>query len=375
MDNQRLQYLLNAYINKAISPSERKELSDWYRKTSAQDAEYPDSEYEVGERMLLRLFKEKSTTKKVVIKPFIRAWGSIAAAILLIFGISLIWYWKYDRIESDRGEQRIVQLDSIRPGTNQATLILEDGSSVALKDREGGIRIDEELQYADGTPVMDNKITPSEKVVLQTPKGGQYKLVLSDGTKVWLNAATTLKYPLHFDENDRVVELNGEAYFEVQKHAESGKYRPFKVLVNGEEVTVLGTNFNIESYAGSPIRRTTLLEGSIRFQDANAKSFMLKPGQQIKSIGSKSSIQHVEVEEFVAWKEGLISFNEDNLRSIMERISRWYNVDVEFQGANPNLHFGGTISKYTDLKEVLARLELTGMVKFEIKERRILVKP
>jgi ferric-dicitrate binding protein FerR (iron transport regulator) len=195
--------------------------------------------------------------------------------------------------------------------------------------------------------------------------------MLSDGSKVWLNAASSLRFPASFAGKERKVELLGEAYFEVAKNAAM----PFKVKVNGMEVEVLGTHFNINSYENESTVRTTLLEGSVKINNNNSSS-LLKPGQQaqVNKAGEIKIINNVDVEEAIAWKEGKFQFDRADIHDIMRQLARWYDVDVEYKGSVSS-HFGGTISRDVNLSQVLNMLHLTGEVKFQIEDRKVIVMP
>jgi len=205
---------------------------------------------------------------------------------------------------------------------------------------------------------------------ISTPVGGQYTVVLPDGSKVWLNAASSLKFPTAFTGTERRVELTGEGYFEVAKN----KHMPFKVNFNREEVEVLGTHFNISAYPDEAVTRTTLLEGSVRISKNNIKKILV-PGQQaISSMQTGGfNIAEVNTDEAIAWKNGLFLFHNENIRSIMKKIARWYNVDVNYQGSFTNQEYGGRISQSKNLSEILKNLELTGTIHFKIEGRRVTV--
>ncbi|MGY0036944.1 FecR family protein [Pedobacter sp. NJ-S-72] len=209
---------------------------------------------------------------------------------------------------------------------------------------------------------------------METPKGGQYQLVLPDGTKVWLNAASSLRYPVAFQGNERKVELTGEAYFEVAKD----KTRPFEVYSNNQVVQVLGTHFNINAYSNEPFVSTTLLEGSVKVTNSltNAQK-IIRPGQQ--SLISKDGqagieVKNMDLDEAVAWKNGYFMFNEEELESILKKVSRWYNVDVQYEQEElKHQLFSGTLSKYSNVSQVLKKLEMLQSIHFKIEGRKIIV--
>lgn len=270
----------------------------------------------------------------------------------------------------------------IIPGGNKAYLTTGNGNVITLDGlknerlaTQNGVAVD---KVKDGL-LRYNKIADMggsndfvDYHTITIPRGGQYQLLLSDGTKVWLNSASTLKYPVKFSKNERTVQLTGEAYFEVAKD----KTKPFKVNVDDLDVKVLGTHFNIMAYKDEKAIKTTLLEGSVQLTTPH-KQVMLKPGEEGRlSYGSGSiDVQQVDAEEAVAWKEGYFVFDNEDIHTIMKRISRWYDVEVVFPPNFKRASFGGTVSRFKDVTQVLKSLELTGSVHFEIKERRIIVMP
>ena len=269
--------------------------------------------------------------------------------------------------------------NDVLPGKNTATLTLSDGTTVILDEAQNGT-----VSTQGNTKILklDNGIlsynaSHKGKVVevlyntISTPKGGQYQVLLSDGSKVWLNAASSLKFPASFTGKERKVELLGEAYFEVAKNDNM----PFKVEADGMEVEVLGTHFNINSYDDESTVRTTLLKGSVRINGAKSKSF-LKPGQQAKleRDGDIKIVNNADVDQAVAWKEGRFQFNRADIHEVMRQIARWYNVIIEYKGIVSS-HFGGTISRDVNLSQVLEMLQLTGEVKFHVEDKKVVVTP
>lgn len=265
----------------------------------------------------------------------------------------------------------------IVPGGNKAILILGNGHQVNLNGAANGyiagtgnLKInkikDGELVYdqegADGDAVVNNTII--------TPKGGQYKVHLPDGTTVWLNAASSLHYPTAFTGSLRHVDLKGEAYFEVAKD----KAHPFIVSAGKVEIKVLGTHFNISAYEDDAANKTTLLEGSVQLTSGNHK-MALVPGQQAVSENSSGNVQlkTVNVDDAVAWRNGYFSFKKESLKSAMAKISRWYDVDVEYRGEINNKMLGGTASRTDEIRNLISYLELTGIAHFQMEGRRIIV--
>lgn len=279
------------------------------------------------------------------------------------------------------------QMAKIIPGGNKAILTLANGSKISLTDvkngevaNQSGIVItknrDSQLVYQPATMSSMAKEIAYNKI--ETPKGGQFQLILSDGTKVWLNAASSLRYPSVFGQGERKVELDGEAYFEVAKNTA----KPFLVSSSKQIVEVLGTHFNINAYTNEPVVSTTLLEGSIKVSSPFTNTYkIIRPGQQSlidrddDDDDSGIKVKNIDPDEAVAWKNGYFMFEKEGLASILRKVSRWYDVEIENpQGEKlDKLLFSGTLSKYSDVSKVLRKLELTESVRFKIMGRRIIV--
>jgi len=266
--------------------------------------------------------------------------------------------------------------NDVEPGSNKAVLTLADGSSVILDDskdgaiaRQGAIKIIKlhgKLSYTGASPAaeaLDNSIS--------TPHGGQFQVELSDGTRVWLNAGSTLHYPVAFTGKERKVEVAGEAYFEIAKDP----LKPFTVTTGKTKVHVLGTHFNIMAYADEEEQETTLLEGSVRLVSGDIGK-VLKPGQQsrLNSKGQINIIENVNLDKVLAWKNGLFLFENERLEGVMRQLSRWYDVDVVYNKKVTDL-FYAEIPRNTRLSDALKALELTGKVRFEIEGREVIVMP
>ncbi|RZL44345.1 MAG: FecR family protein, partial [Pedobacter sp.] len=206
---------------------------------------------------------------------------------------------------------------------------------------------------------------------IETPKGGQYQINLPDGSLVWLNAASKLTFPTRFIGSERKVNLSGEGYFEITKN----KKMPFKVVTALQEVEVLGTHFNINSYTDEANTKTTLVEGSVKVKLLNEQqSSVLKPGEQAVNTSNKLKIDEVDVEAVIAWKNGYFRFDDEELESIMHKVERWYNVDVVYNNEKMKSEkLGGITTRFSEVGDLLKMLELTGKVKFKIERQKILV--
>ena len=310
---------------------------------------------------------------------FFRRYRSIAAAIiLLIIGVGS-YVWLNKRSNSGNDIAKTTLQHDISPGGNKAVLTLGDGSTITLDSAANGT-----LAVHGSTKVLKtNKgqlaynITnekPTEVLynTLTTPRGGQYQLVLPDGSKVWLNAASSIHYPTSFTGKDRKVEITGEAYFEVEKNARM----PFIIEANGVEVKVLGTHFNVNAYSDEAMVKTTLLEGAVLIA-RDAVTALLKPGQQaqiITTTGKLKVIDNADIDEAVAWKNGVFYFNQVDIQTMMRQIARWYDVDIEYQGEIKQRKFGGAIGMDLNLSEVLEGLKETG-IHFRIEGKKLMVLP
>lgn len=303
----------------------------------------------------------------------------VAAAILLFITAGLFFY------NAEQPQQQIAKKksndDPIIPGGNKAVLILADGSKIILDNAGNGVVAKQAgliiRKTKDGQLVYDVSSAASLEggdVVyntIQTPKGGQYQVNLPDGSRVWLNAASSLKFPTIFKGKERNVELTGEAYFEVAQN----KDQSFRVSSNHQVVEVLGTHFNINSYSDEPAVKTTLLEGSIKISSGNSSN-IIKPGEQaqIKPGSNKIAVSQVNTEGEVAWKSGLFLFKDSDIPAVMRQLARWYDVEVNYEGTIPDRVFSGKIYKNVNLSQVLDILRFTN-IRFRIEGRRIIVTP
>lgn len=303
----------------------------------------------------------------------------VAAALILLAGIGSYFFFRQQE-EQTREEMARTQMEPIVPGGNKAILTLSDGSTVLLDDAENGVLATQGnaivKKNADGELAYDLNSRPATGAAtvfntINTPRGGQYKLTLPDGTKVWLNAATVLRFPTTFTGNERKVELEGEAYFEVA----TNKKMPFRVQSAAQTVEVLGTHFNINTYKEEDGVKTTLLEGSVKVSAAfAAEQKILVPGRQSLLVPGKAGIEVADanVEEVVAWKNGLFIFNKVSLETIMHQVARWYDVEVEYRGRITDDVFVGKLNRSENVQEVLRILELNN-VKCHIEGRKIIV--
>ncbi|MFA4867834.1 MAG: FecR domain-containing protein [Pedobacter sp.] len=393
MNKDRIIYLHGRYIENAFTQSEQlewtavledeqqrdfvKELMEgyWLRMKAEDDLELRGNRSE-------EIYAEVLATPREVLRVR-RLWPKIAAAaaVLLVLGAGLFYYNKKDGMKPG-SEMAVVQ--DVAPGGNRAFLTLADGRKIALTDAasgelamQGGIRVsknaDGELVYEvkgnDNALVEDVMLTNT----VETPRGGQYQVKLPDGTRVWLNAASKLVYPVNFKNiKKREVVLSGEGYFEVARD----KSRPFVVRSGDQSVQVLGTHFNISAYGDEDAVKTTLLEGSVRVSAlVGVKGEkVLSPGEQSVLRAGKLLVDEVDVQEAAAWKNGIFIFEGETVGSIMRKLSRWYDVEVVYEDNLADKTFSGSMGRYETISQVLHVIEMTDLVHFKIEGRRVIVR-
>lgn len=375
--------LLEKYRSGKCSPQEKLLLQKWFHQLHENElTELTEADLKTAKKE----FRKK-------ISPLIKDYGVktiwpryiSAAAIIIIISVGTLFYMDY--LKKSEAKHAVSEAkNDISPGGNIATLTLADGRKISLTDaknghlaEQSGIKIS---KTADGQLVYNiaNNENSSQSLsynTIETPAGGQYQVILPDGSKVWLNSASSLRYPVRFTGNERKVEISGEAYFEV---AHNNKM-PFRVINSNQTVEVLGTHFNIMAYPDESSTNTTLLEGSVKIIKEN-KSKIISPGQQTRVKNGNIDVASVDVTQAIAWKEGYFMFKNEDIQSIMRQISRWYNLEVKYEGQIPERVFGAKISRARNVSEVLEILESTGSIHFKIipgdaqgKERRIIVMP
>lgn len=376
MDLQRINDLIEKYTNGTATKAERKQLIKWYRDTAYQEAEFPEEEETVYQSMLDHITGATSPISKRVG----RLNWSIAASILVLIGAGTIFFLK-------KTEKQTVPTtaQAIQPGGNKAILTLANGSKISLTDagngaiaEQNGVQISKtaggQLVYRF-LPVAGqdngalNKDGRTAYNTIETPIGGQYRIELPDGSKVWLNSVSSIKFPVSFaSAAERKVELKGEGYFEV-KHNEA---QPFRVSSGNQMVEDIGTEFNIQAYGDEPVIKTTLISGSARV-NADEGQITLKPGEQVK-YNKSLSVAKVNLDDVIAWKNGYFSFEDENLEDIMKVISRWYNIHYIFQDQSLKKEtYGAVTTRFTDINSLLDMMEQTGNADFKIEGSNITI--
>lgn len=384
----RVAYLIAGFIRNTLTDQEEQELDDWVNASDHNmllfedltDRDNIETNLEMMDKVQAgqsyRQLQEKGAFNKPANNKVRILWLA-AAAVLIIAGVFIL----YRIVGNDRNsKQELVEVDSsyLQPGGNRATLTLSDGSVIDLRAVKNGAILSSEgsglSKPADGKLVYGPGAPPEAVTrihTLSTPAGGQYQVTLPDGTRVWLNASTTLKYPARFVETERRVEINGEAYFEVAKN----EAQPFQVgLSDGSTVNVLGTHFNVMSYNNEDVKEVTLVEGRV-LVNSKGKTAKLLPGMQAKIAGNDLKKEDkTDIEEITGWKNGLFVFHDAPIESIMRQVERWYDAKVVFRGEIRQL-FNASILRKEPLSKLLHLLELNGYVKFKIENNTIYVSP
>lgn len=296
-------------------------------------------------------------------------WSKYAAIIVLFVSIGILGLENEERLEVEN-----VSVAKIEHGSMKAQLVLANGEKVDLRpetslqlEEVGGTRIltsDNRVKYS-GKDSLAGQLAEVKYNTLIVPRGGEFSLELADGTRVWLNAESRLRYPVAFTGKERKVEMEGEVYFEVAKNRE----KPFIVTVNGVDIRVLGTSFNVSAYQEDVV--TTLVEGKVQLKKGN-EQVILSPNQQAIWSDDEFKVKQVDARNFVLWKEGVFYFEDVDLETILDDMARWYNVNVFYMNpALKEMKFSVEIRRYGDINEILRRIEQTKRVKFEIKDRTI----
>ncbi|RDC54958.1 DUF4974 domain-containing protein [Pedobacter chinensis] len=386
--NRQINHLLQQFELGLLSKAEREQLLsfvddnpdfviDEIVKMMLKEEDQPISSAPVDEKWNTTVDEilsiDKVPTRKVSL--FSKLKWVAAAIVVLTFSLTSLFYL-------NKKKERVYYSD-VMPGGNKAILTLADGRKIALNDIKNGDLIKESgisiSKTADGQLVYNieqttNGNTDDSKLnTITTPNGGEWEIRLPDGSSVWLNAASSLKYPLNISKSKvRLVELTGEAYFEVKKDKE----HPFIVKTDKQKLEVLGTHFNINSYADELVTKTTLFEGRVRISAINDPSRfeLLAPGEQSILSSKGIDVKTVDVDEAIAWKNGYFMFNNERQETILKKIARWYNVQIEYMDPEAkDVMYYGTVSRFEKISKVLRKFEQTGEVRYDIKDNKVLV--
>lgn len=379
--NNRLREIFNLYANKMASEDEKNELWDYINdpifaneidELIGGDYERPHQEDGLSDHQKSIVLQNVLSHKVNTIPKSKHLWSRMvaAASVIVVVGLGLYFYRSHSG-----NEQQTSYAHDIAPGKNKATLTLANGQKILIDEAragniasQSGVRIS---KTADGQIIYEITASKSGKLeynTLTTTRGEQTQVRLPDGSIVFLNAASSLKYPTSFIHlKERRVDLSGEGYFEISKD----KAHPFIVKTAKQEVEVLGTHFNINAYEDEPAVKTTLLEGSIKLSTKGHWK-VLKPNEQATLSNNGIDVQQADTEETVAWKNNEFLFKNDDFRTNMRKIARWYNVEVVYASNVPeNFRFGGFLSRSRNLSEVLRLMEKTGTVHFQIEGRKV----
>ncbi len=385
-DDKRHQELASKWLNGSITDAEKSEFAAWYHAHSDSQFEIPasfaGSEEELRGRILAKVRENmQSKTIRAKNRGFRRA-IRIAAAILFILSTG-VYLWLVN--DSKEGTKVQFVQNDVYPGGNRAMLTLADGRTITLSSEQSGIVIGDEIRYEGGGLVDGFAVSPDKEDsemqynVITTPKGGQYQIKLADGSRVWLNSASSLRYPTKFAVDRREVELlEGEAYFEINRQVSPSTHSrkvPFRVIGKNQTVEVLGTQFNINAYADEKGIKTTLVEGSVSIH-AHRQTKTLTPGQQaVLTDNNGMLINEVDTEPFTAWKDGFFYFDDADIYTVMKQFQRWYDIKVQYDIGYSDDLFVGKIPKAVTLSAALNVLKSAG-VNFEMKEGgHLIVKP
>jgi len=390
MQKQEVQILVEKYLDNVASEEETVRLFQWYRTESSQASEWELDSFQSEEQLKSLIYAKIMEHSEIEVdepkRNSVYTISLITTLLVCLFG-ALYFYSYQDQISKKlpAKSNAKIELTDIQPGGNKAILTLADGTKIELDGSEngmivnqGGIKVhknsDGIIEYtfsSQGNNTSD-KIEEVNHVfnTIETPVGGKYQLNLADGTKVWLNSSSTLRFPIVFTEGNREVELKGEAYFEVSKYL--GK--KFSVRSANQSVEVLGTHFNINAYSDEKSIKTTLLEGKIRVIELNSNdSKLLKPGEQ-SMVNKSIRIEQIDTQAEIAWKEGYFNFKNADIETVMRQLGRWYGVKTRYEGSLPENNFTGSLSTNLTLLEVLEVLEKSN-INFRLEGREVIVMP
>ncbi|WP_184549676.1 FecR family protein [Mucilaginibacter sp. FT3.2] len=383
--------LISSYLKGNLSEADYAELFSWVETSEANSAlfnkllnenelENLHTEYKSFDaETALTNVKARLQPTEVKVRKLNRTWLLTAAAsviLCLAIGIPAYLHYGYPKQQQVAAVQKNMQ---IIPGGNKAILTLANGKQVVLNGaangniaRQANIAV---KKLADGLVAYNGGANTSTQAAvttyntMTTPRGGQYHLILADGTNVWLNAASSIKFPVLFNGSERRVQVTGEAYFEVTHD----KTKPFRVESNGQIIEVVGTHFNVNAYADENEVKTTLLEGSVKVKVGD-KNYLLKPGEQSQLKNGVVNVTDGDTEEAIAWKNGIFHFNDASIESVMRQLSRWYNVDVKYEGKIQERTFSGEISMNVNASQILDAMSFK-KIHYTIEGKTIIVRP
>ena len=388
MEKSKFEDLLQKYLSGTASEGEKQQLVGWYNSFDDEKVivktQSFNEEKEVYERLTAKMDEILNTPAKkakvISIKRNYVLWKIAAAMVILFCGY---WGWRSYQSHDDNNQVQVA-VHKLQPGHSGAILTLADGKQIFLDSTHNGTisTSGNNNIIKNGSQVIYDSQTGNENSALSyntmtTPKGREFQIVLPDGTKVWLNAASSIKYPTVFNSGSRVVEVTGEAYFEVAHQADKkGGRIPFIVHTNRMTIEVLGTHFDVNAYADEPYTKTTLLEGSVAANEKNSREGKtIRPGEQAfvsNTVGDGLRVRPADVDKAIAWKNGLFQFNDDQLEAILRQVSRWYDIDVQCAADKKDLRFNGVISRRSNVKAIMDLLSATGVVNFKLENGKLI---
>jgi transmembrane sensor len=386
MDVAHARDLIRKYREGSLTQQEKAWLESWYLELASTQRDPPAMSDLEGnlEAIWATLPIHESSADKPVLIMTLRRWIAVAASTIILFSVGGYWFY---RKQPTVPVAESIYGDDVVPGDNRAILTLADGARISLDRakngelaREGNTSIIKtkagQLLYQSMASMPAKGSAPIYNTIV-TPKAGQYQITLPDGTRVWLNAASSMRFPSTFSDKERFVEVMGEVYFEVAKVTSDRGRIPFKVLTGGQLIEVLGTSFNVNSYKDEGLIRTTLVEGSVKVKSADnsGSEILLKPGQQSQftsAVGSQVDVKEVNTLSVIAWKDGVFRFDNVSLPELMRQLSRWYDVEVVYTNPVREHEFVGQIERGTRLSKVLQILEM-GDVHFKVEGKKIVV--
>jgi transmembrane sensor len=305
-------------------------------------------------------------------------WLSAAASVLVLIS-SVLFFNRPSQPEVLVEQRNTLPAQVISPGKDGAILTLANGEKIVLDSLNNGLvamQSGAKVELENGQLLYKKDAAGDEVIAyntISTPRGRQFQILLPDGSRVWMNAASTLRFPTTFTKKERRVELTGEAYFEIAKASQQNGFAPFIATVNDMEVKVLGTHFNIKAYGDEKQVKTTLLEGAVSISKTGTQPVRLSPGQQaVVAANQDIDVHETDTEEQVAWISNIFHFNNEEITSVMKQVERWYDVEVVYQSV-PTKHFTGMISRKSDVESLLKKLETTGGMHFRMEGRKIIV--
>lgn len=377
LSNEELEVLAETLQQKEFPEEWSAEIGQLLQQPFAQQVIDPDKDTVIWQYIETHRYPQPADTARFFSLKII-PWAAAAAVIVCI---AAYFFWQSKSIQSTDAVSRQL-IDAIEPATSGAILILEDGTRMELDSIGNGVIANQggaHLTLKNGSLIYDDgKEDFIAYNTLQTPKGRQFNIQLPDGSKIWLNAASSIKYPVIFSKMERRVEVDGEVYFEVAPN----KTKPFIVNVrNKAEVKVTGTHFNINAYDDEPELATTLLSGAVEVRSLNQSAgepVRMLPGQQTR-VGPRDNnvelISLADTSQVMSWRNGIFNFNEASLQQVMRQIARWYDLTIEYEGEVPEMKFGGKMGRNLKLSDVLEFLE-GARVRFKMeKERKLIVLP